>query len=176
MHTFCYWLHLGVHSLCTFWFMQHQCAHKYSNSRNTCTLFLSIFFSWCTLFWDEHTWCILYAFHVQKCAHKKCAHPWCTLGPNRPDSAQSVHKRVRCTKTIHVCAHRALCAHYSYFVCTLLMSTLCTPCTPWAQREHWQNIVLCFSFSRTPLVQKRRPQVAACVSKERRTAKTQDFR
>jgi hypothetical protein len=131
--------------------MQHQCAHKYSNSRNTCTLFLSIFFSWCTLFWDEHTCCILYAFHVQKCAHKKCAPLQCTLRPKMPDSAQSVHPRARCSKTSRAGAHRAHCAHFKYFLCTLLMSTLCTPCTPSAHRTHWQNLVcLCFSQPAVP--------------------------
>ncbi len=162
--------------VCTFFYDKHTC-YKWCTLRNICAHFDIVMHTCSILLSIQYTWWILVVFYVQKCAHQKCARSVHHFVHTTAQSAESVHLRKRCLKQIYVGAHRAHCAHFLYFLCTLAMSTLCTPCTP--QAHCAQEIVkesLCFSFSRTLLVQKRRPQVASCASKERRPAKTQDSR
>ncbi len=147
------------------------------NYKNECTLINSGAHFFSILLSIQYTWWISVVFYVQKCAHQKCARSVHHFVHTKTQSARSVHQRATCSKQSRVGAHRAHCAHFLYLLCTLAMSTLCTLCTPQA---HWAQdifkVSICFSFSRTTLVQKRRPQVAFCVSSERRPAKTQDSR
>ncbi len=105
--------------------------------------------------------------------------------PKMSDSAQKSAQKEEMSKQNpfeHLCAH---CAHFLYFLCTPAMSTLSTPCTPRAhsvRHEHSAQMALGFALAhyaflfQDPVGSARWPQVASCVSKERRTAKTQDCR
>ena len=94
----------------------------------------------------------------------------------RRKQCQNKFLRVHTVHTVHTlrnfCVHFlwAHCAHHAHHEHT--MQTMNTV-HKWHWIMHWLTML---SFSRTPLVQTRWPQVASCVSKERRAATTQDFR